>query len=899
MLTSLRVLVSRLRAMFLRRRLDEDFDEEAQSHVEMLTEEHLRRGMTPEQARRAAILKFGGLTQIRELHRETRGLPWLDKLGADLRYTFRVLRKSPGFTAVAVLSLGLGIGANTAIFTLIDNLLLKSLPVKNPQELVILGDPGAPDGHGRFSFPTYTELRDRNQVLTGLLARMVWAMSAGDTAVSDWIQGEFVSGNYFSVLGASASLGRTITPEDDLIPGNRVAVLSDGFWRRRYAGDPEVLGRTILIYGQPFTIIGVTPPDFVGIEVGVPLDVRIPLATVAGLGEGNRSFRTDANWEGCRLFGRLRPDVSRQQAEASLAALFRQIRQQQGEALKWNSAERRRRFLERRLALMPGSTGFSGLRRRYRQPLLVSMGAVGLVLLIACANFSSLLLARAAARRREIALRLALGARRRDLARQLLTESTILALGGGIVGVFLAWWCCAAILASLRGLPFAPPVPLRIAPDLRVLGFTLALALLAGIVFGLAPVWQSAGARLVEVLKDQGSSVAGGQTQLSARRVLIVAQVALSVVLLAGAGLLVRTFRNLVNQVYGMGHVLQVMLWHPQFSAYPEARWRPIFRNALERLEALPGVQSATVCGGDAFWPGYLGDVKVEGSQPGGGTQISALAQPATSRYFETLGVKLVRGRMWTAHEDLAPPRHAVVNAAFVRRAFGERDPIGRRIRLAGPPERELEIIGVVRDTKIWELRRETPAVLFHPVVEWTKVQRVYVRTAADPDQMAAAVRRELYSLEPKLGETLAFGLARVTEGELGPDRLAAWLAGIFGLLAALLAAIGLYGVIAYSVARRTREIGVRMALGAGRGHVLSLVLREVLALVGVGVAVGVPAALALTRLARSMLYGVEPHDPATLSGAVLLMAGFAALAGYPPARRAARVDPMVALRCE
>lgn len=894
MLANLRVFASRLRAMFLRRRLDEDFAEEAQSHVEMLTQENLRRGLTPEQARRAAILKFGGMTQVRELHRETRGLPWLDKLLADLRYTFRILRKSPGFTAVAVLSLGLGIGANTAIFTLIDNLMLKSLPVKDPQELVILGDPEAPDEGAQFSYPAYTELRDHNQVLTGLAAHMLRAMTAGETSVADWIVGEYVSGNYFSVLGVNASLGRTITPEDDVVPGNRVAVLSDGFWRRRYAADPGVLGRTILIYGQPFIIVGVTPPEFFGVEVGASPAVRLPLATSVGLGEGNRS---DANSEGLPLFGRLRPDVPRQQAEATLAVLFRQIRQQQGEALKWNSDQRRRRFLERRLALAPGSAGFSWLRQQYRQPLLVLTGAVGLVLLIACANFASLLLARAAARRREIGLRLALGAGRRDLARQLLTESTVLALGGGIVAVFLAWWGSGAIVASIRMGGSVPAVPLRITPDLRVLGFTLALALLTGIVFGLAPVWQSAGTKLVEVLKDQGSSFAG--TRLSARRALIVAQVALSVVLLAGAGLLVRTFRNLVNQDFGMDreHVLQVQLWHRQISAYPEARWRQIFRNALERLEALPGVQSAAVSRNDMFFGGAPVEVKVEGDQPDGGTQLSVRRQAVSSRYFETLGMTLLRGRTWTAHEDSEPPRYAVVNASFARRAFGGQDPIGRRIRLALPPERELEIIGVVKDSKLRDLRSETPAVLFHPMVAWAQVLRLCVRTTADPNQMAAAVRRELYSVEPKLGETMAYDLGGM--GNIARDRISAWLAGIFGLLAALLTAIGLYGVIAYSVARRTREIGVRMALGAGRGHVLSLVLREVLVLVGIGVAVGVPAALALTRLARSMLYGVEPHDPMTLAGAVLLMAGFAALAGYLPARRAARVDPMVALRCE
>jgi predicted permease len=361
------------------------------------------------------------------------------------------------------------------------------------------------------------------------------------------------------------------------------------------------------------------------------------------------------------------------------------------------------------------------------------MGAVGLLLLIACANFSSLLLVRAAARRREIALRLALGAGRRDLARQLLTESTVLALGGGIVGVFLAWWGCGAIVASLPRFAFLRGAPLQVAPDLRVLGFTLALALLAGIVFGLAPVWQSAGTRLVEVIKDQGSSVAGGKTQLSARRALIVAQVALSVVLLAGAGLLVRTFRNLVNQDFAMDreHVLMVNLWAPQFSAYPEARWRRIFGDALERLEALPGVQSAAVSRFHPLWPGSLVEVKVEGTQPDRGAQISSLVQQASSRYFETLGVTLLRGRTWTAHEELDPTRFAVVNSAFARRAFGEENPVGRRIHLAGPPERELEIIGVARDSKVFDLRRETPAMLFIPPDAW-EMGRVYVRTAGD-----------------------------------------------------------------------------------------------------------------------------------------------------------------------
>ncbi len=911
MLIWLRVLGSRIRGFVLGHRADDDFDRELQCHLEMLAAEHVRRGMAPEEARRAAYLQLGGVAQIKESHRELRGLPAVETLVTDLRYALRALRKSPGFTAVAILSLTLGIGANTAIFTVIDAVLLKSLPVKEPGRLAMLTDPDKRGRGSLYCYRAYTELRERNAVFSGLLARSDWdeefylSIDGGRVERAPY---ELVSGNYFAVLGVNPYIGRTFSLEDDRPPGNPVAVLSYGYWRERFAADRAVIGRTIHIRSHPFTIIGVTPPGFFGIQVGAAPAIRIPLTTAATLWPPKKDDRANGNYlddprlnmlhtNWLQIVGRLHPGVSFQQAEASLQPLNQQIRRQEVELGNWEGMSMnrsgRRQFLERPIAVSSAARGFSRLRQSFSEPLLVLLALVGVVLLIACSTLANLLLARGVARRREIAVRLALGAGRVRVARHMLIESLVLACVGGALGVLVAWWGASALIAAAPGVT---PI-LHVGPDVRVLGFTLGLSLLTGLLFGLAPVYQALQTQVMEALKAPGGALAGQASQIALRKSLIVLQVALSVLLLAGAGLFVRTLRSLKSLDTGLDltRVLQMSVAIHPYSPATENQKRQYYQQLLDRIESLPGVHSAATSKSilldhDKYnWP-----ITVPGHET-----LRVSTNPVTSRFFETLKIPLVAGRTWSRQDDCRPVREAVVSESLARHMFGDVSPIGHR--LSTFTDRSYAIVGVVKDSKHHNNLRQddSRAVYLSPAEFWDGGLEIYVRAAGDPGKLIAAVRREVQSINPEAHVSGIKTLEAQVDELLSNERLVARLSSLLGLLAALLAAIGLYGVIAYSVARRTREIGLRMALGAGRAHIQWLVLREVLTLIGAGVALGVPAALAATRLARNLLFGVEPNDPATLTGAALLMCAIALLAGYLPARRATGVDPMVALRHE
>ena len=838
-------------------------------------------------------------------------------LASDFRYAVRALRKSPGFTGVAVLSLAFGIGANTAIFTVIDGALLKSLPVAEPQRLAMVTDPEKRGQGSRYCYRVYTEIRERNTVFSGLLARANWGHDypiyvSVDGGPIEKTTLELNSGNFFNVLGVRAYIGRTFTPADDRIPGNPVAVLSYRYWSERFSADPRVIGRTILLRNHPFTIVGVTPPEFFGIEVGSSPAIRVPLTTATTLWPQPKNAKANENYlddpaltmnhtDYLELVGRLRPGVSFEQAEAALQPLNRQIREEEAQSANWERTSMNRsdrdRFLHRKIAVSSAVRGFSWLRGSFLQPLLALMLLVGMVLLIACSTLANLLLARGVARRRELAVRLALGAGRIRLVRQMLIESLLLACVGGALALLVAWWGASTLIAAAPG--GAPILPA--APDTRVLVFTFALSLLTAVLFGLAPAFQAVHTQVMDALKAQGAALAGHASHAAMRQGLIVIQVALSVLLLVGAGLFVRTLRSLksVDTGLNLGRVIQLYIQPYPYSGTPGAESQEkraqFYQQLFERIRSLPGVQSAAgsqalLLANDWYnWPI---------TAPGRRT-VRVSTNVVTSTFFATLGIPLLAGRTWSPPDDYRPVREAIVSESFARDMFGDASPIGQS--LSTWTDLAYTIVGVVKDTAHPNNLREdhSRAVYLSPGGLRAGPLAVYVRTTGDAGQLIAAVRRESQSLNREAQISDAGTLERQVDTLLSNENLVARLSAIFGLLATLLAAIGLYGVIAFSVARRTREIGLRIALGAGRGQIHRLVFGEVLRLTGAGVALGVVAALAVTRLARNMLFGVAPHDPATLIAVVLLMAATALLAGYFPARRATQVDPMSALRCE
>jgi predicted permease len=604
------------------------------------------------------------------------------------------------------------------------------------------------------------------------------------------------------------------------------------------------------------------------------------------------------NW--LELVGRLSPGLSFQQAEASLQPLNQQIRRDDAQSASWARTSMNRagraEFLRGRIAVSPAARGFSSVRQTFAEPLVALMALVGLVLLIACSTLANLLLARGVARQRELAVRLALGAGRARLARHMLMEGFLLALAGGVLGVLAAWWGAGALVAAAPGGPFVSTI-LHVAPDARVLGFTLGLSLATGLLFGLAPVYQALQTQVMDALKQQGGALAGPSSQIALRKGLIAVQVALSVLLLAGAGLFVRTLGSLKSLDTGLDrtHVLQMFIAIHPYSFATADQKRQDYQQLLSHIESLPGVRSAATS-----WTVLLADDKYNWpiTVPGHET-FRASADPVSSRFFETLNIPMVAGRVWSRDDDYRPVREAVVSESFARYVFGDASPIGHT--LSTWTDRSFTIVGVVKDGRHHNnLRRDdSRAVYLSPGDFWDRGLEIYVRTAGDPGRLVAAVRSEAQSINHEAQVANVRTLEEQVDELLSNERLVAKLSSIFGILAALLAAIGLYGVIAFSVARRTREIGLRVALGAGRAHIQCLVLREVLTLIGAGVAIGLPASLALTRLAKKLLFGVAPNDPATLAGAALLMALISLAAGYLPARRATRVDPIIALRSE
>ncbi len=828
-------------------------------------------------------------------------------LAQDFRFALRTLTKSPVFVTIAVLSLGLGIGANTAIFSLVDRVLLRLLPIKDPTRLVRLkgvgNHYGSNNGYDKLSYPMYADFRDHNEVFSGMFCSAERSISVSYGGKTERAYGELVSGNFFPVLGIQAAVGRVFTAADDDFAGaHPLAVLSYRYWKSRFAGDTGIIGQKLIVNGFPLTVVGVSQDGFDGLEPGESPQIRVPIHmagqmdTLGFYGLSKRRGR----W--INAFGRLKPGITLETAQASLQPFMHRMLEMEvrQEDFAHAAPSTRKNFLKMYIALLPAARGQSSLQRQFSKPLLVLMAIVALVLLIACANVANLLIARATSRQKEIAVRLALGASRGRIISQLLVESLLLAFCGGLTGVLLAVFIDRSLMNFLP--QSDPPVTISTLPDLRILAFNFALALLTGILFGLVPALQATRPELAPTLKDQAGAVVGG-TSVGLRKALVVAQVTLSLLLLIGAGLFIRSLRNLKDLDPGFRtRNLIAFAVDPPLNGYKAERSRQFYRTLDERLNRIPGVEAASlavmpILEGDEWDESYT----VEGAKPG--QNIDPHMNFISPAYFRSLGVPILLGRDFTANDTAASAKVAIVNETFAKKYIGTVNAIGHHIGEGGDPgtKTDTTIVGVVRDTKYESMRDDAPDEVFRPYeqVDFTLGMMAYIRTAREPEQTFLTVRRMVHEMDPNLPVFGMKTLEKQMENSLVTERLVATLSSAFGILATVLAAIGLYGVMAYTVARRTREIGIRMAIGAARGDILWLVMREVILLVAAGVAIALPAAWALTRLVRAQLYGISPGDPASIAVATVAMAAVALLAGYLPARRATRVDPMRALRWE
>ena len=899
---SLRRGFSKFGALFRRSKPADDLEEEIRVHLEMEERENLESGMSPEEASYAALRRFGNVLLAQERSREMWRWNSLETLWQDLGYGIRQLRRSPGFTAIAVLTLALGIGANTAIFSVIDAVMLRKLPVKNPQELVALATVG-PYGVGSFSYPGFGRFHDENHVCSDMAAiGQLNKLGASIDGQAETLDGRIVSGNFFSLLGVGASAGRTFTSQDETTPrSSAVAVISYGYWKRRFGVSPAVVGKSITLNRTPFTIVGVTPEGFSGLDAGRSPDIYVPMPMEPAFHE-EKSWLDQPDYHWLNIVGRLKAGVRREQARADLEIIHRQV-QSDIPMNDWSPAERKD-FLATRLEVVSAASGFPfGLPKEFSEALSILMAMVGLVLLIACANVANLLLGRATVRQKEIAVRLAIGAGRFRLIRQLLTESALLAIAAGALALLCAYWASAGLVALMS--VGQDPIFLDLRPDPRVLGFTAAIALLATMLFGLAPTLRGTRLDLAPALKESPGSLGSRRSRFGLGKGLVVSQVALSLLLLFGAGLFVRTLENLESLDPGFDRK-GVLLFDldPTKSGYKGPAVAALYKQLVEHIDAIPGVGSASllemapITGGG----GWDNSVSVEGyaSRPDENTTVYLNA--VGPRYFETLHTPLLLGRDFTSRDTEATPKVAIINQTMARYFFGDSNPIGRKFGWygEGKDRPQFEIVGVVKDSKYGILREQIPRTAYLDCFQMPLGGMTFgVRTSVRPSTLISPIRNEIRAVDPSLQAGGFTTLEEHVDNSLGHERLMATLSSFFASLAVLLACVGLYGVMAYAVARRTNEIGIRMALGAGRAQIVGTILKESALLILAGVALGLPFAIASARLISSRLYGLKPADPMTIAGAIALLTAVAALAGYVPARRAMKVDPMVALRYE
>jgi predicted permease len=908
-------LLFRFRSLLRRSTVEKELDEELRFHLEQQVQKHVRSGLTREQAVRRSRLEFGGTEQVREDCREARGIAFIDVLAQDVRYGLRMFRRNPGFAAVVVGTLALGIGANTAIFSLINAALLKMLPVRNAEQLVQFTTNSPTMGiNDAFSYPAFKALREQNQVLSGVLAfRRLHDVDVEVNGKGGLANGQAVSGDYFLVLGVQAVLGRTFTREDEKAAGqNPVAVISYSYWRERFALDPNIIGTRIAVNNSPFTVIGVTPPEFFGVQPGDQVDVSVPITMTAQV----RPDFSDAgspydvltapfrNW--LYVMGRLRPEVSRSQAEARLQPVFRQCTREAAAGLSglpFDSPSARRAFLQTTLHLDPGGQGLAALRQQFSKPLRILMAIVALLLLVTCANVANLMLARANARQREIAVRLAVGAGRRRLIRQLITESVMLAIAGGLLGLVLAFSASRSLMLLLAHA--RSPISLTVQPDPKVLCFTLLVSVVTALLFGLVPAWRAARFEVSPTLiqSKRGLSEDGGRSRLG--KSLVVLQIAVSVVLMIGAGLLVRSLENLRDFYPGFDKD-NVLLFSisPGMVGYKDAQLVPLYERLLDRLGAIPGVRSTTFSVHSPLSQSFsYTSVTVQGYEPRAGQELAPVGiEPVGPGYFTTMRTAVLLGRDFTTADRAGATKVAVINETMARHYFGSANPIGRLFSMPGyrGDPSWLEIVAVVKDAKYHDLREQPSPMAYIPLLQAPESGITFeVRTGMNPDDLMNDALRAVRATDSRLPVFAVRTLNEQLDDSLVEERLVASLSGMFGALAVVLACVGLYGLMAYAVSRRTNEIGIRIALGARRIQIAAMVLRETVLLVFVGLVLGIPSAMGASHLIRSEMYGLKPDDPVTLLLASSVMAGIAVLAGFLPARRAMRTDPMVALRSE
>ena len=890
--------------LFSRRRIYGDLSAEIEEHLNEKIDELVASGMSRAEATRTARREFGNVTLVEECSREIWQWPAIESFFADIRYALRIVRKSPGFTTVAVMTLALGIGANTAIFSLLDALVLRDLPVPHAEQLVQFGAHPPGDPFTGLTLPMFEEIARDQNVFSGTFAW--WGGSVRNVETNGQLSRASiwgVTGNFYSELGAVPEVGRLLDPSDVSLNSAtpaQVAVLGYRFWRRNYGGTKDVIGKTIKIEAVPFTIIGVAREGFNGMSAASECEVTIPL-TAEPLISGRTDVQTNLQRRDDLWFdgaGRLRPGVTLDQARAQLESLWPAIRQA---VMPIQPTDAQRAYsLVLQLKVESGAAGRSFLRGQFTKPIYVLLAISGVVLLIACVNLASLMLSRTTARSHEFGLRVALGASRRRLAQQMLVESVMLSSAGTLVGFAFAYWVSRALANFFLGQYYdLVPIELNLTPDLRILAFTAAAGILTGILSGLVPGWRATREDPNTTLQLSSRTVGRGTGMFS--KGLIVTQVALSLILLAGTGLFIRTLEKLraVQPGFQTHGIFLVQLFRKP-GGYKDLNKVTYYREMTDRVSSLPGVTMAGIINmGLGLGFDWEQTIHVPGKMPGTCKADLGIVMPGSLR---ALGISLIRGRRFTWRDDDQAPRVAIVSENLAKRMFANGDALGQRIDVATEPEwQNLQIVGIASNARLYDMRNPPQPTVYLPTAQnkdYMGISVLVVETKIAPAAMTGAIRQVVESLGHEYVYSVKTVAEQINHGLL-QERMIALLSAFFGALALLLAAIGLYGLMAYNVARRTRELGIRFALGAQRSGILRMVLRETLMLTLIGIAIGLPCAVAATRLIAHMLFGVTAYDPVTLAAVAIALLAVGALAGYLPARRAMRVDPMVALRYE